>query len=280
MITAHDYITSKYAEAANVDITLIGDSLAMTSLGYDTPNEIPFEEMLYHIKAVSRGNKKSLLVADLPFGSFEQSEAHAIESAIRIIKEGKVHAVKLEYNTNLAPTVNRLGSMGIPVMGHVGLTPQQHNTLGGFRLQGSNAKRALQIYKQCLEMQDNGAFAIVLECVPNKVAELITENLRIPTIGIGAGPYCAGQVLVAADVLGMNNPDVHRAKFVKQYANQYEESVGAFRQYINEVETKQYPLPEHHGYLIKKDELNEFKAKFEEYNSRNYNKISERDEEF
>lgn len=265
MVTAHDYITSKYCEAAQIDITLVGDSLAMTACGYDDTNEIPFDEFLYHVKSVYRGNKSSFLVADIPFGTFEKSHEQAIDTAIKLVKLGKMQAVKMECSgVEQMESLRKVVDIGIPVMGHVGLTPQKHNAMGGFRLQGSSVERAVQIYKECLTLQANGAFSIVLECIPNKLAEFITNKLDIPTIGIGAGPACSGQVLVAADLLGMNNPDVHRAKFVKQYGNQFEESVKAYDQYKQDLLENVYPSADLHGYKIKRDVFEEFKRQANE----------------
>ncbi|CAK7895655.1 3-methyl-2-oxobutanoate hydroxymethyltransferase [[Candida] anglica] len=259
VVTAHDYITSKYAEAAGIDITLVGDSLAMTALGYSDTNEIPFDEFLYHVKAVNRGNKSSFLVADLPFGSFERSSEQAVSTAIELIKTGRMHAVKIECGKDQLESVRKIVDVGIPVMGHVGLTPQRHNALGGFKLQGNSTKRALEIYQECLDLQRNGVFSIVLECIPNRLAEFITNNLSIPTIGIGAGPHCSGQVLVAADILGMNNPDAHKAKFVKQYGSQYNDSVKSYNEFTSDLQSKAFPLENEHGYKMKKDVFEQFK---------------------
>lgn len=261
VVTGHDFITSKIIDKADVDITLIGDSLAMTTLGYEDTNELPFDEYLYHVKSVQRGNKTSLLIGDLPFGSFEQSIDQAIESSIKLIKYGKIQGIKLEGGSeSIIPTVEKLIDVGIPIMGHVGLTPQKHNTFGGFKLQGTTVKNCLQIYQECLNLQKAGAFAIVLECIPNKLAQFITENLSIPTIGIGAGPYCSGQVLVVADMLGMTDPhEFHTAKFVKKYANFFDEGVNAIKTYNQDLIDKSFPLPNDHGYKIKTDVLQEFK---------------------
>ncbi|KAL7664963.1 3-methyl-2-oxobutanoate hydroxymethyltransferase [[Candida] zeylanoides] len=259
MVTAHDYITAKYAEAANIDITLVGDSLAMTALGYEDTNEIPFDEFLYHVKAVHRGNKSSFLMADVPFGTFETGNQQALSTAIQLVKMGKAQAIKMECGAAQLDSVAKIVDMGIPVMGHVGLTPQRHNAFGGFKLQGNSVDRALDIYKECLELKSRGVFALLLECIPNKLAEYITAQLQIPTIGIGAGPSCSGQVLVAADMLGMNNPSAHQAKFVKQYARQYDDSVRAYRDYVADLESGAFPSADLHGYKMKKDVLEEFK---------------------
>ncbi|KAI5966508.1 ECM31 [Candida pseudojiufengensis] len=263
--TSHDYITSKMVDDADIDINLVGDSLANTTLGYQDTNELTIDEMLYHVKSVQRGNSKSLIVADLPFGSFEKSQKQAIESAIKLIQLGKIQAVKLEgANEDTLKTIKKLVSIGVPVMGHSGLTPQKHNTMGGYKIQGKDSENALQIYKDCLNLQKSGVFAIVLECIPNKISKFITEKLNIPTIGIGAGPYCSGQVLVISDLLGMKNPEEnHIAKFVKPYANFYNLGIEGLKNYKNDVITKKFPLADEHGYKIKKEVYEQFKKEAE-----------------
>lgn len=258
MVTSYDYLTAKMTEDCEFDINLVGDSLAMTALGYEDTNEITFDEFLYHVKAVSRGNKKSFLVADLPYGSFERSPEQAVDTAISLVKYGRVQAVKVEGGVSMTPTISRLVDIGIPVMGHVGLTPQHHNAFGGFKLQGNSVASAVKIYQDCLALQKAGVFSIVLECIPNKLAEYITDRLSVPTIGIGAGPACSGQVLVFADLLAMNSlPDV--AKFVKQYLNFYHQGTEALQQYQKEVKSREFPNPDRHGYKIKSDVLAEFR---------------------
>lgn len=258
MVTAHDFMTARMAEKADMDVVLVGDSLSMTTLGYDDTNELTLDEFMFHVQLVVRGNKNSLIVADLPFGTFERSLEQAIDTCIRIIKEGKVQGIKIEGGgPGVLPTVRKLVDIGIPIMGHVGLTPQKHNTLGGFKLQGSNVMNAVQIYKECLALQEAGVFSIVLECIPNKLAEYILSRLEVPTIGIGAGPHCSGQVLVIADMLGMC--DGHIPKFVKKYGNFFDQGVEALQQYRTDLDTKQFPLADEHGYKIKKDVLAQFK---------------------
>lgn len=265
MVTSHDFITAKFAEQAGIDINLIGDSLAMVALGYPDTNEISFEEFLFHVKSVSRGNSKSLLIADLPFGSYEVSPDQALATCINMIKLGKVQGIKLEGGSEVVPTVSRIVNAGIPVMGHVGLTPQRHNSLSGFKLQGNTVDGAIKIIEDCLALQKAGVFSIVLECIPNKLAQLITEKLEIPTIGIGAGPSCSGHVLVMADLLGMNGPkDSVKSKFVKEYANIYETSIDALQNYKNDLSSGVYPDADVHGYKIKKDTLEEIKKKMSE----------------
>lgn len=264
MVTAYDYITGKYTEGADIDITLVGDSLAMTALGYEDTTEIPFDEFLYHAKSVYRGNKLSFLMADLPFGSSEVSIEQAAASAIKLVKHGKVQGVKIEGGAEVVPTVKKIVSIGIPVMAHVGLTPQRHNALGGFKLQGNSTERALEIYKDCLELQKAGAFGILLECVPNKLAEYITNNVSIPTIGIGAGPHCSGHVLVMSDLLGMTDPKSSiRPKFVKEYNNFYSSAVDSLHNYKKDLKTGKFPLADDHGFKIKKDTFHDFKKQAE-----------------
>lgn len=263
VVTGHDYITGKFAEQSGIDINLIGDSLAMVALGYEDTNEIGFDEFLYHVKSVSRGNKKSFLVADVPFGSYEKSIEQAVDTAVKLVKEGRIQGIKIEGGKSVAPTIAKITSVGIPVMGHTGLTPQQHNALGGFKLQGNTVKSALQVYEDCLALQEAGAFAIVLECIPNKVSEYITNKLKIPTIGIGAGPHTSGQVLVMADLLGMTQSNEQKQnsqpKFVKNYLNIYDQSIKALEQYQGEVKSDIYPNADQHGYKLKGDVLKEFK---------------------
>lgn len=267
MVTAYDFITGKFAEQANIDINLIGDSLGMVALGYNDTNEITLDEFIYHIRAVERGNSKSLLVADLPFGTYEVSCEQALETAIKIIKVGKAQAIKLEGGEETSPTVKRITDVGIPVMGHVGLTPQRHNSLSGFKLQGSTVDSAIKIVRDCLALQKAGAFAIVLECIPTRLAQLITSKLSIPTIGIGAGPHCSGHVLVMSDLLGMNGPPGSaKSKFVKEYANFYDTGIKALVQYKQEMIEGVYPNAEEHGYKMKKDVLNEIKNAMDSLN--------------
>lgn len=260
VVTAWDYISGRVAESARTDITLVGDSLAMVALGYENTNEIEFEEFLYHVRAVSRGNTLAFIVADMPFGTFERSHEQAVSTAIQLVKKGKVQGVKIEGGRELTDLIKRVVSVGIPVMGHVGLTPQKHNTLGGYRLQGNSFDRAKEILEDCWALQEAGAFGLVLECIPNKLAEIITENLTIPTIGIGAGPHCSGQVLVMADLLLMPDPAVsRRAKFVKTYMNFFEDATSAVKRYKTEVKNGGFPDANEHGYKMKSSVLQELK---------------------
>lgn len=270
MVTAYDYITGKYAEGADIDINLVGDSLAMAALGYEDTTEITLDEFLYHTKAVYRGNKSSFIMADVPFGYAEISPEQAASAAIRLVKEGKVQGIKIEGGREMAPTIKKLASIGIPVMGHVGLTPQRHNSLGGFKLQGNTTEKAMDIYKDCKALQDAGVFAILLECVPNKLAQYITDNLSVPTIGIGAGPHCSGHVLVMSDLLGMANPrDSMQPKFVKKYSDAYNTSVSSLNAFKKDLISKKYPNADDHGFKIKREVFENFKKQVETLNIKN-----------
>ncbi|KAK6892351.1 3-methyl-2-oxobutanoate hydroxymethyltransferase [Candida tropicalis] len=258
MVTSHDFITSQFLEHAKVDINLIGDSLANTTLGYEDTNELTLDEFLYHVKSVQRGNAHSLLIADLPFGSFESSVEQATQTAIKLIQKGKIQGVKIEGGDDeIIPTIKKLVSIGIPVMGHVGLTPQKHNALGGYKLQGRTVDDSVRIFKECMKLQEAGVFAIVLECIPNKLSQYITEKLSVPTIGIGAGPHTSGQVLVISDLLGMRGS--HVPKFVQQYGNFLEQAVNGIKKYQEDVKSRTFPNPDAHGFKMKKEVLDQFK---------------------
>lgn len=248
VVTAWDAITASIADKAQIDTVLVGDSLAMVALGYDDTNAIELEDMIHHVLAVSRVNQSSLIVADLPFGTFEESDSQAIRSAIALVKRGKAQAVKIEGGFEIASTIKKIVQAGVPVMGHVGLSPQKHNTVGGFRLQGNTLQSATKILDDCKALEMAGVFSIVVECVPNKLAQLITETVSVPTIGIGAGNAVSGQVLVAADILGME--DRVPAKFVKQYMDFYGQATQALENYKNEVKSGEYPNPNSHGYKM------------------------------
>lgn len=260
MVTSHDFITSQFLEHAKVDINLIGDSLANTTLGYDDTNELTLDEFLYHVKSVQRGNSHSLLIADLPFGSFESTVEQATQTAIKLIQKGKIQGVKIEGGDDeIIPTIKKLVSIGIPVMGHVGLTPQKHNALGGYKLQGRTVDESVRILKECIKLQDAGVFSIVLECIPNKLSQYITERLSIPTIGIGAGPHTSGQVLVISDLLGMRGP--HVPKFVQQYGDFLQQAVNGVKKYQEDVKSRAFPNADTHGFKMKKEVLEKFKEK-------------------
>ena len=247
MVTAYDYPTAKLLEEAGVEIILVGDSLGTVILGYENTLPVTLEEILHHTKAVSRAVKKPLVVADLPFLSYQVSVEQAILHAGRLLKEGGAQAVKLEGGEEFAPTVEKLVRRGIPVMGHLGLTPQFISQLGGYRVQGKTAKEIENLQRDAKALEEAGVFALVLECVPKEVAQWITEQLSIPTIGIGAGAGCDGQVLVFHDMMGLT-PDFS-AKFVKQYLSLRETIVQALQKFVKEVEEGQFPDDEHSFHL-------------------------------
>ena len=203
MITAYDYPSARFVDKAGIEIILVGDSLAMTVMGLDSTVPVTMEEMIHHTKAVVRGVENAMVIGDLPFGSYNQSKEQAIANATRLMKEGGCDAVKLEGGVEMAEITKAIVDAGIPVMGHIGLTPQTISKLGGFKVQGKGAQEAEKLLKSALALQEAGIFSIVLECVPEEVGRLITEKLSIPTIGIGGGRYCDGQVLVFHDTLGL-----------------------------------------------------------------------------
>ncbi|KAI8147382.1 3-methyl-2-oxobutanoate hydroxymethyltransferase [Fennellomyces sp. T-0311] len=203
MMTAQDYPSGMMVERSGIDVCLVGDSLAMVALGYDSTTSLTVEEMLHHCRAVARGSKTPFLVADLPFGSYEASPVDAVKVAQRFIKEGNVEAVKLEGGAEMSEHIKRITSVGIPVMGHIGLTPQRQSALGGFRVQGKTSKQAQKLLEDALALQKAGVFSMVLEAMPAEIAAYITDQLRVPTIGIGAGVGCSGQVLVMNDIMGL-----------------------------------------------------------------------------
>ena len=243
MLTAYDYPIARLLDEAGIEVILVGDSLAMVGLGYETTLPVTMEEMLHHVRAVSRGVKRALLVADMPFGSFQASVEEGVRNAGRFLKEAGAQAVKLEGGREVADLTRRLTSVGIPVMGHLGLTPQMVHQFGGFKVQGRTAAAAERLREDALLLEEAGVFALVLEGIPWQVAEVITTELRIPTIGIGAGSSCDGQVLVTNDLLGLF--DDFTPKFVKRYANLKETIAAAFTRYRQEVKAGEFPGPEH-----------------------------------
>lgn len=262
MLTAHDFPSGHVADVAGVEIVLVGDSLAMVAMGMDDTSEVLLEEMLLHCRSVSRAAKTSLIIGDLPMGCYEIAPEQALESAIRVIKEGRVHGIKLEGGIEMAPTIKKITTAGIPVLAHIGLTPQRQNSLGGFRVQGKTSASAMSILEDALAVQEAGAFAAVLEAVPAEVAGLITKKLSIPTIGIGAGNACSGQVLVQIDMIGNFPPGRFLPKFVKKYGDAWGESMKAIEAYRDETKSRAYPGPEH-TYPISKEALAEFESALE-----------------
>ena len=243
MLTAYDYPTAMAMDRAGVDSILVGDSLAMVVLGYENTLPVTMEEMLHHARAVARGAKSALLVGDMPFMSYQISADDALRNAGRFLQQGGMDAVKLEGGRERADAVRAIVGAGIPVMGHIGLTPQSVHQLGGFRAQGKTASAAKRLLDDAKILEDAGAFSIVLESVPARLAEVISKQISIPTIGIGAGAGSDGQVLVTHDLLGLF--DRFTPKFVKQYANFHDEMNKAFTAYIDDVETKHFPAVEH-----------------------------------
>ncbi|CDR49101.1 RHTO0S23e00650g1_1 [Rhodotorula toruloides] len=276
MLTAHDYPSARFIESIappapapgsspasagsstspaprGIDIALVGDSLAMVACGYPSTNYLTLDEMLYHCRSVARGCTTSFLVADLPFGSFSASVEDGVRAAVRLIQEGHMDAVKIEGGPEIVPLVRRLTEVGIPVMAHVGLTPQRQAALSGYRVQGKTVSSAVKVWEDARAVQDAGAFAVVLEAVPSKLAAWVTERLRIPTIGIGAGAGCDGQVLVQSDMLGVDSDLGAGGKgprFLKKYADVGERAREAVRSYVDEVRRRVFPTEGEHTYPI------------------------------
>ncbi len=238
-LTAYDYVTAKILNTVGVDLILVGDTLGMVVLGYENTIPVSMEEMIHHTKAVKRGNKFALLVGDMPFMSYQESIPVAIRNAGRFIKEGGAEAVKLEGGKEVADKVKALVDIGIPVLGHIGLTPQSVYKMGGYKVQGKETGQAKKILEDAKIIQEAGAFAVVLECVPKELAKKITEKLSIPTIGIGAGPFCDGQILVSHDLLGLFGE--FKPRFVRQYANLSETMFQAFKGFCQDVKEKNFP---------------------------------------
>jgi 3-methyl-2-oxobutanoate hydroxymethyltransferase len=238
-LTAYDYPTAHLLDEAGVDILLVGDSLAMVVLGYDSTLPVTVEEILHHVRAVRRGTRRALLVADMPYGSFHVSIDESVRNAVRFVKEGGAEAVKIEGGERRLELIARLVEAEIPVMGHIGLTPQSIHAFGGFHVQGKTTDAARQVERDARAVETAGAFAVVLESMPRELAARITENLRIPTIGIGAGPDCDGQVLVLHDLVGLTVG--HTPKFVRQYANLSAEISRAVSEYCEDVRSGSFP---------------------------------------
>jgi len=243
MVTAYDYAAAVFADKAEIDIVLVGDSLGMVMLGLEDTVAVTMNEMLHHGRAVSRGAKYAFLVGDMPFLSYEVTTAEAIRNAGRFLKEAGMDAVKLEGGQEMAGTIRAIVNAKIPVMGHIGLTPQAVSQLSGFRVQGKTAVSAQKLLDDALALQEAGCFAIVLEAMPAPVARAISQRLRVPTIGIGAGVDCDGQVLVYHDLLGLF--DRFQPRFVKQYANLSQTIVEALTAYREDVATRRFPAEEH-----------------------------------
>jgi len=255
-LTAYDYPTARLLDEAGVDVILVGDSLAMVVLGHDSTLPVTIDEMLHHTRAVRRGTKHALVVADMPFGSYHSDTAESLRNAVRFVKEAGAEAVKVEGGERRLELIARLTEAEIPVMGHVGLTPQSVNALGGYRVQGKTVDSAEQLLRDARAVEAAGAFAVVLEAVPRELASQITRELRIPTIGIGAGPDCDGQILVVHDLLGLTFEQT--PKFARKYANVGEIISRAVREYAADVRSGNFPTDNesyHSGTAAKKDNL-------------------------
>ncbi len=255
-LTAYDYPTARLLDEAGVDVILVGDSLAMVVLGHDSTLPVTIDEMLHHTRAVRRGTKRALVVADMPFGSYHSDTAESLRNAVRFVKEAGAEAVKVEGGERRLELIARLTEAEIPVMGHIGLTPQSVNALGGYRVQGKTVDSAEQLLRDARAVEAAGAFAVVLEAVPRELASQITRELRIPTIGIGAGPDCDGQILVVHDLLGLTFEQT--PKFARKYANVGEIISRAVREYAADVRSGNFPTDNesyHSGTAAKKDNL-------------------------
>ena len=257
MLTAYDYVTAKMVDEAGVPLILVGDSLGMVMLGYESTIPVTIEEMIHHTKAVVRGAKKALIIGDMPFMTYHVSVSDALYNAARFIQEGAAQAVKLEGGEVVAEKVRRLVDCGIPVMGHIGLTPQSIQQLGGFKVQGKAVAEAQKLLNDARVLEEAGAFAIVLECTPAPLSKLITERLTIPTIGIGAGPDCDGQVQVISDILGLYTDFV--PKHAKQYARLAGEIKTAVSSYISEVKSLSFPTAKQ-SYTVDEGVIKQLKA--------------------
>lgn len=243
MLTAYDFATAVLEDRAGVDVMLVGDSVGMAVLGYENTIPVTVDEIVHHLRAVARAKPRALLVGDLPFMSYQAGVADAIRSAGRLVKEGGAEAVKLEGGKRMEAVIRAIVDAAIPVMGHVGLTPQSLHQLGGYRVQGKEPRDADRLVEEAKLLESYGCFAVVVEGTPWQVAKRITETIAIPTIGIGAGPHCDGQVLVVNDLLGMN--DEFAPRFVKRYAEVGKQMAGAFEAYIKEVKEGRFPDLDH-----------------------------------
>ncbi len=243
MLTAYDVSTARLLDEAGIDLILVGDSLAMVALGYDSTVAITMDEMIHHAKAVSRGANHALIVGDMPFGSYQIDSNSAVKNAIRFMKEANCDAVKLEGGVDVFHTVSAIVKAGIPVMGHIGLTPQTAGQLGGYKVQGRDLDSARKIIADAKSLEAAGVFSIVLECIPGKLAETITSSINVPTIGIGAGVNCDGQVVVTNDLLGTFSK--FTPSFIKQYVKLAPLITEAIKSFHDEVKNKEFPGEEH-----------------------------------
>lgn len=253
MLTAYDYSTAKLVDSSGINGILVGDSLGMVMLGYEDTLSVNMEDMIHHTAAVCRGAKNALVIGDMPFMSYQVSVEEAVRNAGRLMKEGRCQAVKLEGGAAVCPQIKAITQASIPVMAHIGLTPQSVNAFGGFKVQGKSEDAARKLIEEAKAVEEAGAFSIVLECVPAKLAELISKSVNIPTIGIGAGAGCDGQILVYQDMLGMFSD--FTPKFVKKYAEIGDVMKAAFEKYIEETKDGSFPADEH-TFKISEDVIN------------------------
>jgi 3-methyl-2-oxobutanoate hydroxymethyltransferase len=241
MLTAYDFFTARLLDQCGVDVILVGDTVGMAFGGHDTTVGVRLEQIVYHAEIVSRASRRAMVVGDMPFLTYQLTIDHAVENAGRLMQDGKVQAVKLEGGRAMVPVIKRILRAGIPVMGHLGLTPQSVHRFGGFRVQGKDEESAMRLREAAKALEDAGCFAIVLEAIPSDLASDVTQSLSIPTIGIGAGPRCDGQVLVTPDMLGITN---FEARYIKRFADVRSVIQGALESYVREVKAKQFPTEE------------------------------------
>jgi len=258
-LTAYDVVTARLVDAAGIPIILVGDSLGMVVLGYDSTIPVTLDAILHHTRAVVRGSQRAMIVADLPFMTYHKSAEQALDSAARCIQEGGAQAVKLEGGRPVVQTIARLTSAGIPVMGHLGLTPQSIHQLGGYKAQGKTAAQAKRLVEDALTVEEAGAFSVVLECVPAELSRLITERLSIPTIGIGAGPGCDAEIQVVSDVLGWFSDFV--PKHARQYAKLSDAAAAAIQAYADDVRSGRFPT-EKESVSVSEDVVREVEASY------------------
>ncbi|HHW07210.1 MAG TPA: 3-methyl-2-oxobutanoate hydroxymethyltransferase [Clostridia bacterium] len=261
-LTAYDFPTAKLQEEAGVDMILVGDSLGMVTLGYETTLPVTMDDMIRHCQAVRRGAPNTFIVGDMPYMSYQTSDEQAVENAGRFIKEGGCDAVKLEGGSRMASRIRAINDAGILVMGHLGLTPQSMGQQGGYKAQGRNVEAALKLVEEAKAVENAGAFSILLEAMPPEVAKVITDRAEIPILGIGAGPYTHGQLVIYADMVGMF--DAFTPKFVKKYANIREHLVEAFKAYAADVRSGAFPVIKEHTYNMKEETVQEFLERVKE----------------
>ncbi|KAJ5503596.1 hypothetical protein N7463_006470 [Penicillium fimorum] len=263
VLTASDFPSGHVADTAGMEIVLVGDSLAMVAMGMEDTNEVTMDEMLLHCRSVNRAVKSAFTIADLPMGSYETTPEKALTSAIRMVKEGGMKGVKLEGGAEMASTIRKISQAGIPVMAHIGLTPQRQHSLGGFRVQGKSAAGAVKLLRDALAVQKAGACMVLIEAVPPEIAEIVTRRLSVPTIGIGSGNGCSGQVLVQVDMLGNFPEGRFLPKFVKTYADVWGEARRGVEAYREEVKSRAFPSAEF-TYSVSKEVLEEFEKVVDE----------------